>query len=29
MLDMTHIRYGIAVALAAILFGGMLGLSFG
>ena len=29
MLDMTHIRYGIAVALTAILFGGMLGLSFG
>jgi hypothetical protein len=29
MLDFTHIRYGIAVALIAILFGGMLGLSFG
>ena len=29
MLDFTHIRYGIAVALLAILFGGLLGLSFG
>ena len=29
MLDFTHIRYGIAIALVAILFGGMLGLSFG
>ena len=29
MLDFTHIRYGIAVALVAILFGGLLGLSFG
>lgn len=29
MLEMTHIRYGVAVALVAILFGGMLGLSFG
>ena len=29
MLDFTHIRYGIAIALVAILFGGLLGLSFG
>ncbi|MDH3256967.1 MAG: hypothetical protein OEM27_05070 [Nitrospinota bacterium] len=29
MLDFTHIRYGIAIALVAILFGGALGLSFG
>ena len=29
MLEFTHIRYGIAIALVAILFGGLLGLSFG
>jgi len=29
MFDFTHIRYGIAIALVAILFGGSLGLSFG
>ena len=29
MIDFTHIRYGIAIALVAILFGGLLGLSFG
>lgn len=29
MLDFTHVRYGIAIALVAILFGGSLGLSFG
>ncbi len=29
MLDFTHIRYGIGIALVAILFGGLLGLSFG
>lgn len=29
MLDFTHIKYGIAVALTSILFGGSMGLSFG
>ena len=29
MLEFTHIRYGIAISLVAIMFGGMLGLSFG
>lgn len=29
MIDFTHIKYGVIIALVAILFGGMLGLSFG
>ena len=29
MIDFTHIKYGIVLALIAILFGGSLGLSFG
>ncbi|MEE9258426.1 MAG: hypothetical protein V3U37_02685 [Nitrospinaceae bacterium] len=29
MIDFTHIKYGVILALTAILFGGCLGLSFG